>query len=98
MFTTRSLLASAALAGICSMAAAQPGNSDQHTPDPAKFAQHKQTELQHIAQRMQTLQTLQMCVQDAADPTALRACHQSARAAMGHDGQSHESGQGRSTN
>jgi len=73
-----------ALAGIGSMAAAQTAPSG--APDPAKFAEHKQMELQHIGQRIQALQTLQGCVQVAADHAAMRTCNESARAAMGRGG------------
>lgn len=47
----------------------------------AKFEQHKQKMLAHIAARIQVLQTLQSCVQSATDRTAMKACHDAAKAA-----------------
>ena len=93
MLSKISLIA-AALAGMASMAGAQ--TAPAGGPDPAKFAEHKQLELQRIGQRMQALQTLQSCVQAAPDHAALRSCNESARASMGRGG--HRGGPERAMN
>ena len=68
------------------IAAAQPGGAAAPGGG-AEFAQHKQRELARIAERIQALQTLQGCVQAAADHNAVKACNENARAAMkGHAG------------
>ena len=65
--------------------AAQPGGAAPGGG--ADFAQHKQRELARIAERIQALQTLQGCVQAAADHNAIKACNENARASMkGHAG------------
>lgn len=67
-------------------AAAQPGGATA-PGNGAEFAQHKQHELARIAERIQALQTLQGCVQAAADHNAIKACNENARAWMkGHAG------------
>ena len=66
--------------------AAQPGGAVAPGGG-ADFAQHKQHELARIAERIQALQTLQGCVQSAADHAAIKACNENARASMkGHAG------------
>jgi hypothetical protein len=50
----------------------------------ANFAQHKQMKLSRIAARMQALQTLQSCVQGAADHAAIKSCNDAARASTRH--------------
>ena len=52
--------------------------------DPANFTAYKQKELAHIAAHIQAAQTLQTCVQGAADRAALKACREAAHASMGH--------------
>jgi hypothetical protein len=92
-------LAAMTLASFCSIASAQPAPADGSlTPDPAKFAEHKQMELQRISQRMQGLQTLQACVQGAADHAAMRACNEAARASMGRGGPGGQGRPGRAAN
>jgi len=51
-------------------------------PHAAKFEEHKQHELARITNHLQVLQTLQSCVQSATDHAALKACNQTAHAAM----------------
>jgi hypothetical protein len=47
-----------------------------------KFSAHKQREMARIAGRIQVLQNLQACVQNANDRPGMRACHQAAHGAM----------------
>jgi hypothetical protein len=49
-----------------------------------KFAALQRNQLARIAQRLQVLQTLQACVQGAADVAALKTCNASAKAAAQH--------------
>lgn len=51
-------------------------------PGGARFEAHKQQELARIANRIQVLQTLQSCVQAAADHHAVKACNETAHASM----------------
>jgi hypothetical protein len=74
------LVAAAPLTAAAPPGGAAPGGG-------ADFAQHKQRELARIAERIQALQTLQGCVQAAADHAAVKTCNENARAAMkGHAG------------
>ena len=77
-----SLLIAAVLAPA--IAAAQSASPTSSTP--AGFAQHKQMELSRIAAHLQIMQTLQTCVQSAADHAAIKACNETAHAAIGHHG------------
>jgi len=58
------------------------GASSQAGQTGGNFAAHKQQILAHIAERIQTLQTLQSCVQNASNHAAVRACRDTARAAL----------------
>lgn len=62
-------------------ASAQPGGAAPPA-GAGDFAQHKQRELARIAERIQSLQALQGCVQAAADAAALKTCNENARASM----------------
>ena len=77
------LLAALSLTARAQPAPPPPSGSAPGGNNPAQFAQHKQKELARIAEHLQALQTLQSCVQNAADQTALKACHDAARASMG---------------
>jgi hypothetical protein len=71
------LLTAASAVAMAQSAAPQPGT-------PGDFAAYKQRELAQIAAHIQVAQTLQACVQGAADREALKACREAAHASMGH--------------
>jgi len=83
MFNVRMLLLASMLMSTFAV------NAQSTTPapppknaNPEKFAEHKQKDLARIAQHLQGMQALQSCVQAANDHAALKACHETARAAM----------------
>lgn len=87
MLKTRSTLT--ALILFCTFAAnaqstAPSAGNAKGQPDPAKFAEHKQKILTHVQMRLQSLQTLQSCVQSANDHAAIKACEQTAHQSMPH--------------
>jgi hypothetical protein len=73
------------LTAASAVAMAQSGAPQPGTPgDGANFAAYKQKELAQIAAHIQVAQTLQACVQGAADREALKVCREAAHASMGH--------------
>ncbi len=52
----------------------------------SNFTQHKQQELTRINTHLQIMQTLQSCVQSAANPADMKRCNEAARAARPHAG------------
>jgi len=57
-----------------------PGQTGQPGPN---FAAHKQQVLNNIAQRIQRLQSLQTCVQNAQNHAAVKACREHFRENIG---------------
>ena len=47
------------------------------------FEEHKQKELARISRHLQIMQTLQSCVQAAADHSAMKACNEAAKPEKG---------------
>jgi hypothetical protein len=84
MSNTRKAFFALVLAAVSGVSLAQSATPAAPTGDPAGFAAHKQQELTRIAAHIQAAQTLQACVQSAADHAAIKSCHEAARAAMGH--------------
>ena len=72
------------LSSISALALAQQASAPAGGKGAANFAQHKQKELDRIAEHLSTLQTLQSCVQAANDHAAIKACNDAAHGAMKH--------------
>jgi hypothetical protein len=74
------------MATLVAHAQSAPATPPNQADAAAKFAAHKQKELAHIAHHLQVIQTLQSCVESATDRAGLKACNETAHAAMkNHD-------------
>jgi hypothetical protein len=76
------LALAAGLATTLAAAQSAPSAASEGT----NFTQHKQQELTRINTHLQILQTLQSCVQSAANPADMKRCNEAARAARPHAG------------
>ena len=52
-----------------------------HSPDPARFQEHKQAAIARVQAKIQINQQLLSCMQAAQDHTAMKTCHETAKQA-----------------
>jgi hypothetical protein len=86
IFMPRSRHAFLALAAGLATTLAAAQSAPTAAGEGSNFTQHKQQELTRINTHLQILQTLQSCVQSAANPADMKRCNEVARAARPHGG------------